>query len=91
MFRLWAKAFKDNKMQWDVEIKDSTEDTRTHKVMNAIEKICTEKDLSVPVWFEKNIQEFKRSSKVKFRKDNFIDEVSFDYLECQIIEEDSFY
>lgn len=88
MFRLWAKAFKDNKMMWDTEIRDEREESRTHKVLDSIEKVCLKYDLSRPIWLEKNINDFKRSSKVKFRKDNFVDEIPFDYLEIQILEED---
>lgn len=88
MFRLWAKAFKDNKMMWDTEIRDEREESRTHKVLDSIEKVCLKYDLSRPIWLEKNIKDFKRSSKVKFRKDNFVDEIPFDYLEIQILEED---
>jgi len=88
MFTLWAKEFKNNKLLRDITITDDSLDTRTHKVFNAIEKICNEFDLSKPIWFDSNINDFKRSAKVRFRNDNFIDEVPFDYLEIQILEED---
>ncbi len=32
--------------------------------------------------------EFKRHKKARFRQDNFIEEIPFDYLEIQVIEED---
>lgn len=88
MFRMWAKAFKSNKMMWDMEVSNDTFDTRTHKIMASIEKVCNEKDLSIPIWLDKNIADFKRTAKVKFRKDNFIDEIDFDFLEFHVIEED---
>lgn len=88
MFTLWAKEFKDNKMLRDTTITNSSSDTRTHKVLNSIELICQEFDLSKPIWFDSNIADFKRNAKVRFRKDNFIDEVPFDYLEIQVLEED---
>lgn len=88
MFRLWARQFKNNNMIKDTVVCDNTEDTRTHKVFNAVDTICNEFDLSKPIWLDKNVEEFKKNSKVRFRQDNFIDEIEFDFLELQIIEED---
>lgn len=88
MFRLWAKAFKDNHMLQDVVIEDGSEDTRTHKVFRALDKVCLQFDLSKPIWLDKTVAEFKRHRKARFTRDNFIDSIDFDYLEIQIIEED---
>ena len=46
MFRLWGKEFKDNHMLRDTVICDETDDTRTHKIFNALDSICYEFDLS---------------------------------------------
>ena len=88
MFRLWAKEFKDNRMIRDMVVEDKSAETRTHKVFHAVDQICYHFDLSKPIWLEANIAEFKKISKVRFRSENFIDEIDFDYLELQIIEED---
>ena len=40
MFRLWGKEFKDNHMLRDTVICDETDDTRTHKIFNALDSIC---------------------------------------------------
>ena len=50
MFRLWAKEFKDNRMLRDMVICDDSDETRTHKIFNALEEICYEFDLSKPIW-----------------------------------------
>ena len=50
MFRLWGKEFKDNRMLCDTVICDETDDTRTHKIFHALDKICYEFDLSKPIW-----------------------------------------
>ena len=88
MFRLWGKLYQNNKMIGDLTVEDPSEDTRTHKVFSAITKICLAFDLSEPIWLNSNITEFRRRSRTRFTKDSFIDEVPFDYLEIQIIEED---
>lgn len=86
--KIWAREFKDNHMLKDVTIDDYSEETRTHKIFGAIEKICREFDLATPIWLESNIADFKRTSKVRFRQDSFIETIEFDYLELEVIEED---
>ena len=87
MFRLWAKIFKANRLVRDTVVCDDTDDTRTHKVFNALDKACYELDLGKPIWLDATVAEFKRHSKTRFRADNFIEDIDFDYLEIQIIEE----
>ena len=88
MFRLWGKIWKDNRMLRDVMICDDSEDTRTHKVFRALEQVCLEFDLSQPIWLDSCIREFKRRSRTRFRQDSFIEEIEFDFLEIQVVEED---
>ena len=86
--RIWFRQFKDNHMLKDLTVSDYGNDTRTHKVVRALENACGEMDLSVPVWLEINIRDFKRNAKCRFYQDSFIDPVEFDFLEMQVIEED---
>ncbi len=88
MFRLWAKIFKDNRMLKDAVVCDNSSDTRTHKVFNALDKVCFQFDLGKPIWLDANAADFKRHDKVRFSADNFIEAVDFDYLEIHVIEED---
>lgn len=88
MFRLWGKVWKDNHMIKDTVYCTEKEDTRTHKIFDGLREICNEFDLENPIWLDKTIAEFKRHDKARFYQDNFIEEIPFDYLEIQIIEED---
>ena len=88
MFRLWGKIFKDNHMLRDTVIEDDRNDTRTHKIFDSLDQICYDFDLGKPIWLDSNIQEFKRHCKTRFYQDSFIEEIPFDYLELQVIEED---
>lgn len=88
MFRLWAKILKDNRMLKDVVIVDERQDTRTHKVLRALESVCVQFDLGQPIWLDKTAAEFKRHAKARFRQDNFLEAIDFDYLEIHVIEED---
>lgn len=89
MFRLWAKIIDAGKIVKNMTIKNSDSSlNRTKKIFHAIDEACYAYDLSKPLWLDKNISEFKKSSKTRFTKDNFVDEIDFDYLEIEVIEED---
>ena len=87
--RLWGKMIRDNHILMNMTIPDESEETRTHKVLHALEQICHEWDLSVPIWLDSNIRDFQRTKKVRFTQDSFVgEEISFDFLELQVLEED---
>jgi hypothetical protein len=88
MFRLWGKLIKNNHTLRDIVIENSSSDTRTHKIQNGLSEICYQFDLSVPIWLESNIAEFKRHKKTRFSSDHFIESIDFDYLELSVLEED---
>lgn len=88
MFRLWGKIWKDNHLLQDTVFEEESADTRTHKIFRGLEEICYTFDLGKPIWLDKTVAEFKRHDKTRFSQDNFIEEIPFDYLEIQIIEED---
>ena len=87
MFRMWGKIFKKNRMITDTVICVDNDLNRTRKVYQALEEMCYEFDLHKPLWLESNKQDFIRSSKTRFTRDSFIEEIDFDYLEIQVIEE----
>lgn len=87
MFRLWGKIFRSNHLLKDTVICIESDDTRTHKIFHALDEVCYEFDLPKPIWLDANVEEFKMHDKTRFRQDNFIEQLDFDYLEIQIIEE----
>ena len=91
MFRLWGKIVKDGRTLRDVVIENEKEDTRTHKVLDALNEICYQFDLSRPIWLDANITQFQRHKKTQFKQDSFIETIDFDFLEISILEEDFFY
>ena len=72
----------------DTVVEDSRVDTRTHKVLNALEEGCRRFDLAVPIWLDSCIRDFQRLSRCRFTQDAFIESIDFDYLEIWVIEED---
>lgn len=71
----------------DMVICDDSDINRTRKIFNALDNVCREFDLCAPIWLDANIDDFKRNSKTRFTKDNFIETIEFDYLEFHVIEE----
>ena len=86
--KLWGKIWKDNHLLQDIVIQDESEDTRTHKIFHSLDKICYAFDLGKPIWLDANVEEFQRHAKTRFYQDSFIEEIDFDYLEMQVLEED---
>ena len=88
MFRMWGKLWKDNHLLKDTVINISDHSlSRTQMVFQSLEEICYQFDLSQPIWLDANIREFQRHDKTRFSRDNFVEEIPFDYLELQVIEE----
>lgn len=86
--KIWGKIWKNNHLLKDVTIERSEDDTRTHKIFHALDDICYEFDLGKPIWLDSNISEFQRLGRTRFRQDSLIEEIPFDFLEIQVIEED---
>jgi len=85
--RIWFKEWHNNRMLKDIVICNEDDDTRTHKIFNAMTVLCEKWDLSKPIWLDSNIKEFQLRDKTRFSQDNFIEQIDFDYLEIHIIEE----
>lgn len=89
MFRVWGRIIKDNKLLNDYTacIEDYTM-TRTAKVYKALDEMCYHFDLAKPVWLKANKDDFIRHAKTRFTQDSFIEQIDFDYLDFQVIEEE---
>ena len=85
--RIWGKLWKNNHLLRDTVITNESDDTRTHKIFQSLDEICLEFDLGKPIWLDSTIREFQRHSRTRFYQDCFIEDIDFDYLELQIIEE----
>lgn len=89
MFRVWGKIIQKNHLIRDtVVVIPGKEMSRTAKVYEALRQICYEFDLAVPVWLDQNKRDFIQVARTRFNRDNFIEGISFDYLDFQVIEED---
>jgi len=87
IMRIWIRLFKDNRLLDDTVIEDKSESSRTKKVTSSLERACHDMNLAVPVWLSSNITEFQRYSRTRFLRDNFNEDVIFDYMDFMVIEE----
>ena len=88
---IWAKEWKEGRLVRETTVEDTSAETRTHKVMSAITKICFEFDLPKPIWLDKTVRDFQQHAHCRFNSDAFVEEIDFDYLEIQVLEEDGYY
>lgn len=89
MFRLWGKLYKDNTILKDVVICNDEKETPVAKKLDqAIYDICMLFDLQKPLWLKSNTKDFNKFKMTTFRNDHFFEEIDFDYLEIEVIEED---
>ena len=69
--RIWFKIWKNNHLLKDTTVDDTRQETRTHKIFDALDKACMEFDLAKPIWLNHTIAEFKKHAKARFTKDCF--------------------
>lgn len=88
MYRLWGKIRKNNKTVQEIVVSSEDEGmSNEERLHDCIYKICYELDLQRPMWLPKNQRDFDKYRLVQLTQDNFIEEISFDYLELELIDE----
>ena len=88
MFRMWGKLMEDNRLLNDTTISVGDYSlSRTQMVFQALDEMCCFFDLGKPIWLDANIRDFQLHAKTRFKQDNFIEHIEFDFLEIQVIEE----
>lgn len=88
MYKLWAKKFTKNHLTDSIVVKSNENITTSEKKDKCLKEICQKLDLSVPVWLKKHTLEFSEFKYVTFYPHDFIDEVDFDKLEIELIDDD---
>lgn len=87
MLRLWGKIIKNNRIKIHMEAICNEDIDFQEQLKKCIIKICNDLDIQKPYWLPKNLEEFNRLSKTSFNQDNFIEQISFDKFEIEVIEE----
>lgn len=80
--KVWASLHKNNKtIARTVSESDNTD--ASEALMECLETIYKEMDIAEPVWVKKHAVELSRYHRVKFLPHDFIEPVSFDYMEIE--------
>ncbi len=87
MYKLWAKKIKNNSITASLNIKNNEPISMDEKRDKCIREICQKFDLSVPVWLKKHEDDFIQYKYVTFYPDDFVDEIDFDKLEIDLIDD----
>ena len=87
MYKLWARKIKKNHLIDSILIKNTENISNSEKRDKCLKEICEKFDISVPVWLKKHDFEFSQFKYVTFYPQDFIDEIDFDKLEVELIDD----
>ena len=89
MYKLWAKKIKNNRIINSVTVSNKDNISNEEKRKKCIDEICKTFDLSIPVWLKTHDMEFSQFRYVVLYAEDFIDEIDFDKLEIELIDDGS--
>lgn len=89
MYRLWGKIIKNNRFVTDhvYELSQPSLDDLS-KLKMGIEALAYHFDIQLPMWFSDNQKDFTHFGKARFTQQHFIEKITFDYFEVEVIEND---
>ncbi len=87
MYKLWARKISRNKIINSITVKNKDNISNIDKRDKCLKEICQKLDISVPVWLKKHETEFSQFKSVTFYPQDFVDEVDFDKLEVELIDD----
>ncbi len=88
MIRLWGKIVKKNKIINSFVYECPSDEVSLALIKQSLEEICYHFNLSIPMWLDDNDIDMLKFFRTRFYSSHFIEEISFDYLEIEIIEDD---
>ena len=83
MARLWARIIRKHRIE--------RQDTRTcawEEAEDALRELCREFDIPAPLWLDKHVREFEEFRHTAFLPEHFMEEVPFQRLEIEFLEDD---
>jgi len=87
MFRLCGKIIKNNRIICDQVFEVNSSDLSLQdKINKGLESLCYHFDIQTPLWFNDHDKDFARIGKTRFTDHHFVEDLDFDYLEIEIIE-----
>ena len=87
MFSIWAKQLDDNNRIIKQDMFHFKQDFNGSLLYAYLQIVCGEWKIETPVVLKKHIEHFYNFNSVKFRKDDFIDDISFNSLVLEYVED----
>ena len=84
MPRLWARIIRKHRIARQATAECAWEDAGS-----ALTEMCREFDIPSPLWLDKHDREFREFRRTHFLPEHFMEEVSFDRLEIEFLEDDA--
>lgn len=87
MYKLWAKKIRANSTVSSLLVKNNENISLDEKLDKTFKEVCVKFDISVPIWLKKHETEFIQFKSVTFYPQDFVDEIDFDKLEIELIDD----
>ena len=82
--KVWASIHKNNRIILRASAESQLSDT-ADALLEALEIIYKELDIAEPVWVSKHARELSKYQHTKFKPEDFLEPVSFDFLEIEFV------
>ncbi len=82
MARLWVRIMKDHRIQKQLAV-----DCAPGGESEALTEVCKQLDIARPIWLDKHFREFESFRRTAFTRDHFIEEIRFDKLEIEFLDD----
>ncbi len=83
MPRLWARIIKKHRIDRQATAECAFQDAEA-----ALTELCRGFDIPRPIWLNKHTREFEEFRRTQFLPEHFIEEVPFQKLEIEFLEDD---
>ena len=84
MTRLWARIMKKQRIA-----RQATVECAWEGVDDALTELCRDFDIPRPLWLDKHRREFESFRRTRFLPEHFMEDVPFDRLEIEFLEDDA--
>lgn len=82
MSRLWMRVVTRHKI-----VKQAEAPCTVPEVLDVLTELCMKNDLPRPMWLNKHESEFGEFRRTAFTKEHFVEDVNFDRLEIEFLED----
>lgn len=87
MIKLWGKIITNNQILNQNVVVCAEDIKYEEQLKKCMIELCYNFDIAKPYWLTKNLMEYNKLKRAFFTQDNFIEEITFDKLEIEVIEE----